>query len=174
MSKALDIIRTEHRSIATVLENLRRLARGSGGVAAFNSAVFGAMVNYLQDFADRVHHPKEDRYLFAPLRRRGAPAEDLIAELEREHIEGWRTLLGLRRGYARLSEAGDAGLPEFARAVEDFAEAYFEHMRKEEEELFPLALKLFTSEEWDAIDRAFAEHRDPGPPEVTPRLHEPC
>lgn len=164
MSKALDIIRTEHRSIAAVLENLRRLARGRGSVASFNSAIFGAMVNYLQDFADHVHHPKEDRYLFAPLRRRGVAAEALIAALEREHVEGWRALRDLRQSYARLAAAGDAGLPDFARAIEDFARTYFEHMRKEEEELFPLALQLFTSEDWDAIDRAFSEHRDPGPP----------
>ena len=161
MSKALDIIRSEHRSIAVVLENLRRLTRNGGRVPRINSAVFGAMVNYLENFADCVHHPKEDEYLFAPLRRRGAGAEALIAGLEREHADGGRALDGLKQSYARLEAAGDAGLPAFARAVEDFARAYFEHMRKEEEQLFPLAEKLFTPADWAAIDRAFEENRDP-------------
>jgi hypothetical protein len=97
-----------------------------------------------------------------PLRRRGAGAEALIAGLEREHADGGRALDGLKQSYARLEAAGDAGLPAFARAVEDFARAYFDHMRKEEEEqLFPLAEKLFTREDWSAIDRAFEENRDP-------------
>lgn len=161
MSKALDIIRSEHRSIALVLENLRRLARNGGRVPRVNPAVFGAMVNYLENYADRVHHPKEDEYLFAPLRRRGAGAEALIAGLEREHADGGRALDGLKQSYARLEAAGDAGLPAFARSVEDFARAYFEHMRKEEEQLFPLAERLFTREDWAAIDRAFGENRDP-------------
>jgi hypothetical protein len=34
-------------------------------------------------------------------------------------------------------------------------------MRKEEEQLFPLAEKLFTPEDWAAIDRAFEKNRDP-------------
>jgi hypothetical protein len=34
-------------------------------------------------------------------------------------------------------------------------------MRKEEEQLFPLAEKLLTPEDWSALDRAFEEHRDP-------------
>jgi hemerythrin-like domain-containing protein len=160
MSKALDIIRNEHRSIAVVLENLRRLAR-AGNVPKVNAAVFGAMVNYLEHFANLVHHPKEDEYLFAPLLRRSDQAEALIAGLEREHAEGDRALHGLKASYARLEAAGDAGLPAFARSVEDFARAYYEHMRKEEEQLFPLAEKLLTPEDWSALDRAFEENRDP-------------
>jgi hemerythrin-like domain-containing protein len=161
MPKALDIIRNEHRSIAVVLENLRRMTAQGGRVPRVDPAVFGAMVNYLENFADRVHHPKEDRYLFAPLRRRGAQPEALIAGLEREHADGERALHELRQGYARYEAAGDAGLPEFARAVERFAQAYFEHMRKEEQALFPLAEQLFTPGDWAAIDRAFEENRDP-------------
>ena len=34
-------------------------------------------------------------------------------------------------------------------------------MRKEEEHVFPLAEKLFTAADWDAIDRAFDENADP-------------
>jgi len=160
VSRALDIIRNEHRSIAVVLENLRRLAR-EGHVPKINPAVFGAMVNYLENFANLIHHPKEDEYLFAPLLRRSDQAEALIAGLEREHAEADRALAGLKTSYGRLEAAGAAGLPAFARAVEDFARAYYEHMRKEEEQLFPLADRLLTPEDWAALDRAFDENRDP-------------
>ena len=161
MSRALDIIRNEHRSIAAVLENLRRLARNGGQVPRVNAAIFGAMVNYLENFANLIHHPKEDEYLFAPLLQRSDRAETLIAGLERDHAESDRALEGLRKSYARLEAAGDAGLPAFAREVEAFARAYYEHMRKEEEQLFPLAEQLLTPGDWAALDRAFEENRDP-------------
>lgn len=161
MAKALDIIRNEHRSIAFVLDNLRRLARDGGRFPRVSSRVFGAMVNYLETFADRVHHPKEDQYLFATLRRHGAQPEALIAGLEREHADGEQALQVLNQSYARYEAAGDQGLPAFAQAVEEFAQSYFEHMRKEEEQLFPLAEQLFTPGDWAAIDRAFEENRDP-------------
>jgi branched-chain amino acid transport system ATP-binding protein len=34
-------------------------------------------------------------------------------------------------------------------------------MRKEEEKVFPLAEKLLETADWEAIDRAFEENRDP-------------
>jgi hemerythrin-like domain-containing protein len=67
----------------------------------------------------------------------------------------------LKASYARLEAEGDRALPQFATAVERFAQAYFDHMRKEEEQVFPLAERLFTPVEWAAIDRAFEENRDP-------------
>ena len=161
MAKALDIIRNEHRSIAIVLDNLRRLVREGGRVPRVGSAVFGAIVNYLESFADVVHHPKEDRYLFEVLRRHGAQPESLIAELQREHDDGEKSMAALKASYARLEAEGDRALPQFASAVERFAQAYFDHMRKEEEQVFPLAERLFTPVEWAAIDRAFEENRDP-------------
>lgn len=161
MSKALDIIRSEHRSIAIVLDNLRRLARDGGRFPRIGTGVFGAMVNYLENFADVVHHPKEDKYLFGVLRRHGAQPESLIAELEREHADGERSIRELKKTYETLEAEGDRALPAFSKAVERFAQAYFDHMRKEEEQVFPLAERLFTPVEWAAIDRAFEENRDP-------------
>jgi hypothetical protein len=34
-------------------------------------------------------------------------------------------------------------------------------MRREEEEVFPLAMKLLDPGDWEIIDRAFVENRDP-------------
>ena len=126
MPKALDIIRNEHRSISVVLDNLRRLARDAMGRGwRVDKAVFGAIVNYLENFADHVHHPKEDQYLFATLRRHDAQAEALIAGLEREHAGGEQALRDLRQSLDRFETAGEAGYAEFEKAVEDFARTYF-------------------------------------------------
>ena len=43
----------------------------------------------------------------------------------------------------------------------DYLGSYREHMRKEEEFLFPLAHELLTAEDWAAIDRAFEGNQDP-------------
>jgi branched-chain amino acid transport system ATP-binding protein len=162
MARALDIIRSEHRSIAAVLDNLRRLARGAAARPwRVDRGVFSAMVNYLENFADRVHHPKEDRYLFAAVRRHDPWAGSLIAGLEREHAGGEQALRDLRLSLERFEAAGGDGYAEFERAVEAFVQAYFGHMRREEEELFPLAEKLITPQEWADIDQAFEENRDP-------------
>jgi len=78
------------------------------------------------------------------LQRQGA---ELIRELERKLMffeEGW-----------------PAGGREFLQAVDAYADFHWKHMRKEENELLPLAEKHLIAEDWRAIERAFAENRDP-------------
>ena len=162
MSKVLDIIRAEHRSIRAVLDGLRYLARNSlEGKKRIDPKVFRAMLHYLETYAERLHHPKEDRYLFAALRQYGPQAEAVVASLEHDHAGGERALRDLDHCLARCEVAGEKRYVPFALAVEDFVQGYLLHMRKEEEEVFPLAMKLLSPGDWEVIDRAFIENRDP-------------
>jgi hemerythrin-like domain-containing protein len=162
MSKALNIIRDEHRSIAAILHGMQHLVRQiRERKAKIDPRVFRAMLYYLDTFSERMHHPKEDRYLFDPLRRRGAGPDSLIAELERDHAEGGNALRRVEQCLIRYEEGGEKEFQEFAGEVDRFVEGYWEHMRKEEEHVFPLAEKLFTPADWDAIDRAFKANADP-------------
>ena len=162
MLTALNIIRDEHRSIAAVLHGMQHLVRQMRERGAkIDPKVFRAMLYYLDTFSERVHHPKEDQYLFDPLRRRGAGPDVLIAELERNHAEGGNAIRRVEQCLIRYEEGGDKEFAEFAREIDHFVEGYWEHMRKEEEHVFPLAEKLFTPDDWIALDRAFKAHADP-------------
>jgi hemerythrin-like domain-containing protein len=162
MSKALSAIRDEHRSIGAVLHGMQYLVGEiRARKAKVDPRVFSAMLYYLDTFSERMHHPKEDRYLFVPLKRFGRQAEPVVSQLEAEHAEGGHALRRLEQYLIRYEEGGDREFPAFARAVDEFVHGYWEHMRKEEEELFPLAEKLLTSDDWHVVDRAFAENRDP-------------
>ena len=162
MPNALNIIRDEHRSIAAVLHGMEHLVRQiRERKAKIDSRVFRAMLYYLDTFSERMHHPKEDRFLFEPLRRRGAGADALIAELEEEHASGAQSLRRVEQCLIRYEEGGEKEFTEFAQEVDRFALGYWDHMRKEEEQMFPLAEKLLTPEDWAAIDRAFGENADP-------------
>jgi hemerythrin-like domain-containing protein len=162
VSTALNIIRDEHRSIAAVLHGMQHLVRQMRERGTkVDPKVFRAMLYYLDTFSERMHHPKEDRYLFEPLRRHGAGPDALIAELERDHAEGGNHLKRVEQCLIRYEEGGEKEFPEFAREIDRFVEGYWEHMRKEEEHVFSLAEKLFTPGDWDALDRAFKANTDP-------------
>ena len=162
MPKVLNIIRDEHRSIAAVLHGMEYLVREvRNKKIKVNPKVFRAMLYSLDTFAERVHHPKEDQYLFDALKRRGAGADALIAELEKEHASGEQALRRLEQFLVRYEEGGDKEFPVFAREIESFVAGYWDHMRKEEERVFPLAEKLLKAEDWASVDRAFEQNRDP-------------
>jgi hemerythrin-like domain-containing protein len=162
MPKALTIIRDEHRTISAILHGMEYLVRQiRDRKKKVDPRVFHAMLYYLDTFSEQAHHPKEDLFLFKALRSRGAGAEALITELEKEHAGGENALRRLAQALNRYEEGGDKEFPGFERAVERFVGSYRDHMRKEEELLFPLALELLTEGDWAAIDRAFEANRDP-------------
>ena len=80
----LAIIGDEHRSLAAVihgLEFLVREARAAGRPPSF--PLLRAMLRYIDAFPERLHHPKEDAYLFRKLRERTSAFDDTMAERER-------------------------------------------------------------------------------------------
>src|SRR5579859_5469989 len=98
MSSALSIIRDEHRSIGAVLHGMQYLVNDiREKKSKIDPRVFSAMLYYLDTFSERMHHPKEDRYLFAPLHRKGGLAEAIVSDLEREHAEGGQSLRRLEQ-----------------------------------------------------------------------------
>ena len=162
MAKTLNIIRDEHRSIGAILHGMEYLVeRVRTRKAKIDPRVFSAMIYYLDTFSERMHHPKEDRFLFKALRSRGGDAAAVVADLEREHAAGGEALKRLEQSLVRYEEGGDKEFPAFAEAVTKFVREYRDHMQKEENFVFPLAQRLLSAEDWQAIDRAFEENRDP-------------
>ena len=81
MTNALTIIRWEHHSIESVLHALGYFVDQMwAGKRAPENKVFRAMLQYIDLFAEHLHHPKEDRHLFRRLRLRTHRADDLLAE----------------------------------------------------------------------------------------------
>ena len=162
MPNALTIIRGEHRTISAILHGMEYLVQEIRAKRKrIDPKVFHAMLYYLDTFSERMHHPKEDQYLFSALRTRGAGAEALITELEKEHAGGEDSLRRLGQSLNRYDEGGEKEFPAFAREVENFVRRSRDHMQKEEDRLFPLARKLLAADDWAKIDRAFEENRDP-------------
>lgn len=161
-TKAIQTIREEHRSISAVLHGLLYLARQLvESTVRPDFAVFHAMIRYIDEFPERLHHPKEEQHLFARLVARSPEAAPLAAELSGEHAVGARLIRELEQSLTYLEENSPAGAPTFRTAVEAYADFHWQHMRKEEDQLLPLAERWLTAEDWQAIGSAFAANRDP-------------
>jgi hemerythrin-like domain-containing protein len=159
--KAITIIQDEHRAITAVVEGLRHLVAevGAGRMAA-DHKLFGAMFHYIEAFPEKLHHPKEDDYLFARLRARRPDTAPVLDALEREHVVGRERFAELKALWERY-RADPAAFAAFADGVEHYAHFHWRHMRREEDEVLPLAAQALTAEDWAAIDAAFASNEDP-------------
>lgn len=159
---ALTIIREEHRSLTAVIRSLQHLAReGARGDADLDHELLTIILDYVDAFPNRFHHPKEDEYLFRALRRRTMAGAVALDELEAEHARGDALIRELRHLLARCRIAGRQAREAFAAAVEEYARYHWEHLRKEEDIVLPLAEAHLTAADWEGIDRAFRANDDP-------------
>ena len=159
---AVQSILDEHLAIASVLYGLRsRVRRVRTGEAPPDFLLLHAMLDYIVEYPDRWHHPKESRYLFATLRGRDPKAAKLIDELEREHRDGDALIADLRRALSAFEKGDAATIQRFAAIVETYAHMQWEHMRKEEELLLPMAERSLGADDWRRIADAFRENDNP-------------
>jgi branched-chain amino acid transport system ATP-binding protein len=162
MKESIRILKSEHRSIAALLSGLRHLANMAQDARIKPEwPVFHAMVRYIDEYPERLHHPKEDEHLFARLANRAPEARKLVERLKAEHVEGAKLIRELERRLGFFEASWPEGGDEFLRAVNAYADFHWKHMRAEEIELLPLAEKHLTPDDWRAIDRAFSANEDP-------------
>ena len=162
MKEAIAILKSEHGSISALLHALKELARmAHDATARPRFQVLRSMLRYIDEYPEKLHHPKEDEHLFARVAARAPEARALVEDLKAEHVEGERLIRELERALLFMEEGWPVGAREFQQAVEAYAEFHWKHMRKEEQQLLPLAERHLTAEDWQAIDAAFAANRDP-------------
>jgi hemerythrin-like domain-containing protein len=161
---AIEKIRREHRAIAQVLrhfiDTLRAIKPGQAKRADFE--LINNMIYYIRVFPDRLHHPKEEETLFKALRQAAPEALATLDLLKREHYEGEQKLRAIQQALDQAEkDGGEVAFAELRGQVEAYVEFEFRHMRREEEEVLPLAEARVPDQDWDAIERAFAENHDP-------------
>jgi nucleotide-binding universal stress UspA family protein/hemerythrin-like domain-containing protein len=158
----LAIIGDEHRSLAAVVHGLEyvvRQARDQGTPPSF--PLLHAMLYYIKAFSEGLHHPKEDAYLFRKLRARTKDVDDVLDELQRQHVEGHELVDELERSIVAYEADPKTGLARFDAAVERFATSQMRHMALETKVVIPAARKHLTEEDWSEIGAAFAGNADP-------------
>lgn len=161
-ASALRKIFEEHRSISAVLAALRELARTAMDPQVRPEfPVFNSMIHYIDTFPERLHHPKEEEFLFKPLLARTPEAAGLVATLSAQHEEGARLIRDLHRALLDFEISWPAQASPFREAVERYAEFHWDHMRREERELLPLAELHLRPEDWRRLDQAFGANEDP-------------
>lgn len=160
--KSLDIIRDEHRALAAMLSGLRALATGiEAGRLKPDFDLMASMIEYIDKVPEKVHHPKENAYLFARLRLRSDEALPLIESLEEEHRQGDARIATLRAALESYRREGDAGFAAYQAALKAYIEFEWQHMNTEEHLIFPLAKAHLTAEDWAEIDAAFLANDNP-------------
>ena len=159
--QAISIIKSEHLNLGAVLYSLEKLIEEIDRGKHPDYAIFHGLLTYIDRFLDRHHHPKENDYLFPRLLERAPDCADLIAELGRQHGEGEKLLVVVFKALSAWEFSGESEYPALRDAVLRYTEFERGHAQLEEREILPRARESLQAGDWQAIDAAFGENRDP-------------
>ena len=162
LNTALTIILDEHRSMAAVTHGLRFLVREmrEKGIEP-DGKLLWAMLYYIDTFPQKLHHPKEEAYLFRRLKMRTREADKAITELEAQHRTGVEHVKALEMALGRYEAGAPGGREAFMAAAETFADELAMHMAMEENVIIPIAKQHLQPEDWVEIAQAFSANGDP-------------
>ena len=163
----LQIIYDEHGALSAVLRSIGLLLsehRRRGDLPDFT--VLRAMLFYIDEFPERVHHTKETELLFPRIRARSAEAAAVLDRLDADHAHSATEVRELEHELLAVEMMhegpdGAARRARFEKSMDGYISGYLDHMRTEERVVLPLAEKVLTAADWAELDAAFMQNRDP-------------
>ena len=156
MPGPIEILTHEHRIIERALRALRGVCQRLEHGASVPADVLAQLVRFIQTFADRCHHGKEEKHLFPTLQEHGVPREGgPIGVMLQEHELG--------RGFVReMAEAASAyergesdATSRFVSAAQSYLDLLAQHIYKEDHVLFPIAENVLDASTKAALVEAF-------------------
>ncbi|MBB5503290.1 hemerythrin domain-containing protein [Paraburkholderia sp. MM5384-R2] len=159
---AVEVILREHEQLASVNRAMQEFVNQLGAKGETRALiVLRAMLYYIREYPQQVHHPKEDHFLFARLRARTHELDHVIDKLESQHVQGNVQVQELENALTRYELVGDAACASLKHLVNEYVEFSSNHRRLEEDLILPGALRFLTNEDWDEVNAAFGANRDP-------------
>ena len=158
----LSIIRDEHQALAAMLRSLSMLLaehRRKGVPPDFD--VLRAILLYVDEFPEKLHHTKESELLFPMLRSRSAEAAEVLDKLDHDHAQGEKAIRDLEHDLLAFEVLGGDRAASFEKSANRYVEFYLAHMGVEENQVLPLAQRVLTDADWAELDAAFMKNRDP-------------
>ncbi len=156
---ATQMLVAEHDQILRCLELLEVLClRLDDGPNAPEQAA-GTVVRFLQEFADGLHHKKEEGTLFPTMGSAGMPRHGgPIAVMLSEHDEGREYVGAMAESVKRLGD--ETSRNNFTRAARSFVDLLRNHISKENQILFPMAESMLPPAMAAEVASIFAKHRE--------------
>lgn len=160
-SQATETIKAEHRALSGVLQVLRHVLHDiSVEHAQPDFTLLSAALYYIDDFACRCHHPKEDQYLFPAIRRHAPQTGATLAGLRSEHQRDDVFVRDLHRLLVLYQGGAPDALKRLCASLDIYAAMLYEHMRKEEL-LMETYADAVPEDEWRTIAEGFGREDEP-------------
>jgi hemerythrin-like domain-containing protein len=152
----IDVLRAEHSMVKLVVDAASRDLDRVATTHVADADELEQLIEFFRYFANACHDPKEEDLLFCMLHRRGMSWETWpLDELLKEHEE-MRVILESAADWVPLLRHGEpAAIDPLVHNLRTYLALVDSHVEKEEEVVFPLALRYLTADDVEELRRAF-------------------
>jgi hemerythrin-like domain-containing protein len=115
-----------------------------------------SIVDIIRNFADGLHHTKEENVFFPALAKKGfSPQQGPVAVMLNEHVQGRAYVKGIADNLELYKKGDKAALDRIYQNMNGYADLLINHIAKENNILFRMADKVLSSEEQGGLLNEF-------------------
>ncbi len=140
MPDTILLLQLEHDRMAKLLDLVAQQLTNLVRHHPVDHRLLQSAFDYLSDYPDQCHHPKED-LVYRKLRSRHPDMAQSLSDLVEEHERLARLTESLRRTLGELQQDEPGTNDRFAEQLREFLDFYRHHMAMEERHFFPAALQ---------------------------------
>ena len=159
---SIRIIHEEHASLAAMLRSsLMMVQRGPQDQPERFFDVMRAMLFYMDEFPERLHHTKESELLFPTVAARSMAAREVVGQLNHEHAVAESKVREMQHLLLAWELLGDSRRERFEIALKAYVDFYLQHMQLEETVVLAQALQVLDDGDWKSLNSAFSVQGNP-------------
>jgi hypothetical protein len=144
-----ELLKRDHEIIERVFAAMDASFGRAGGPSP---DLVGMLVEFLDGYADRCHNQKEEQHLFPLLEAHGVPRHGgPLAVMLQEHEQAKALLARLVLAGRSFAGGDSSALPELRETFEAYAALCKDHYWKENDILYPLALRVLSDADGAAV-----------------------
>jgi hemerythrin-like domain-containing protein len=154
--EATDILVAEHRIIERVLSALEKQARRLQAGSPVRPGFFQDAAAFFRNFADGCHHRKEEESLFPMMADVGLSNQTgPVAIMLAEHEQGRVYNRAMEKAARALAGGEPSARDDLVRNALEYAAMLRQHIRRENDFLFPMAARMIPPERRKELTEAF-------------------
>jgi hemerythrin-like domain-containing protein len=158
MSRPTHILRHEHRVIEQALRALDGMCLNLKIGGNVPPEALDQILDFIQNFADRFHHTREETYLFPALGQNGfQKVGGAIGFLTEEHEIERRLMVELELAIGEYRHGDSTAVDRFVEAANMYRDHLVGHMHEEDAILFRLAEEVLDEEVKASLIQSFAQ-----------------
>lgn len=152
----IETLKHEHQIVLHALAGAEKIVQKIRKTNKVDFELIQKLIDFSKNFVDGCHHSKEEKQLFPKLVQKGFGLHSgPLAVMLSEHDEGRKYIADIAKDLELIKKGDISYAEQLADDIEGYIELLTNHIDKENNVLFEMALQTLTNEEQQELSQEF-------------------